>query len=167
MKQIVLQGEEKILLIQLRKLGDVILSTPLIEAIKIKYPKSKVYFMVESDYLEVVEDNPFLEGVLVRNSRGSLFEEIKLWKEIARHKFDVVIDILHNPRTAYYVFFSGAKWRIAFHNPLRKIFYNLNIPWENRGYSVFVRFKLLEPLGIKDPNTNLFFSVPDLSLIHI
>ncbi len=160
MKQVILRGDEKILLIQLRKLGDVILSTPLIEAIKTKYPKSKVYFMVESDYLAVVEDNPLLAGVLVRNSPGSLLEEIRLWKEIARHKFDVVIDILHNPRTAYYVFFSGAKWRIAFRNPLRKIFYSLNVPWEDRGYTVSVRFELLRPLGIEAVNTRLNFIVP-------
>lgn len=163
MEQIGLRGDEKILLIQLRKLGDVILSTPLIEAIKIKYPKSKVYFMVESNYLEVVKDNPFLDGVIVRNFDSSLLEEIKLWRKIAQHKFDVVIDILHNPRTAYYVFFSGAKWRIAFQNPARRIFYNVNVPWENRGYSVFVRFELLEPLGIEGKNTNLCFPLPTVA----
>jgi len=160
MKQIQLTGNEKILLIQLRKLGDVILSTPLAEGIKKKYPESKVYFLVETPYVEVLEGNPYIDGIIVRNPNGSIFSEFRLWREIAEYKFDIVIDILHNPRTIYYVLFSGAKWKIAFHNPLRKIFYSLNIPWENRGYSVFVRFELVEPLGIKDVNMDLFFSVP-------
>src|SRR3989344_2649539 len=47
---------KNILVIELLKIGDLIVTTPVITALKEKYPSSKIYFLVDKGYKQVLED---------------------------------------------------------------------------------------------------------------
>ena len=61
----------RVLLIRLRLIGDVVLSTPLIRALRRTFPDATLSYLVERDAAAVVAGNPHLDDVIVvERSRG-------------------------------------------------------------------------------------------------
>ena len=56
---------ERILVIMLRRIGDVILTTPAVRALKKLYPKAEIDFLTEAPNHEVLEGNPHIRQVIV------------------------------------------------------------------------------------------------------
>ena len=54
---------EKILIIRLSSLGDVLLTTPLIRSIKKKNPSIQIDFVVRKEFIEAVQNNPNLSKI--------------------------------------------------------------------------------------------------------
>ncbi|WP_457755364.1 glycosyltransferase family 9 protein [Thermovibrio ammonificans] len=135
----------KVLIIQLRQLGDVLLSTPLARALKEK--GVKVHFLTSEAGRDIVEGNPFIDGIetLKEGSRELLKTALALRKE----GFDAVIDAQRTGRSRLITLLSGAPLRVAFRKERGNLFYNRLVEWENRGYTAWERLKLLEGLGLK------------------
>jgi ADP-heptose:LPS heptosyltransferase len=75
--------------------------------------------------------------------------------------FDVVIDFLGNPRTAYLSFFSGAKRKVGYDLAGRRFFYNTIIKNEGTScYAALQKMKALRPLGIENADPQLDFFIP-------
>ena len=55
----------RVLLIRLRLIGDVVLSTPLIGALRRTFPAASLSYLVERDAAAVVSGNPHLDEVIV------------------------------------------------------------------------------------------------------
>jgi heptosyltransferase-2 len=51
----------KVLIIQQKMIGDVLATSVLFEAIKQKYPKAKLHYVLNSHTYPVVEHNPFID----------------------------------------------------------------------------------------------------------
>lgn len=114
----------RILLIQLRRVGDILLTTPVISYLKSVVPQSSIDFLSEPCGRAVLETHPELNQLLIYN-KSHPFREMR---RIQAQKYDAVLDFMNNPRTAYLAFASGARWRVGFKNPLRSIFYNIRVP---------------------------------------
>jgi ADP-heptose:LPS heptosyltransferase len=114
----------KVLIIQLRAIGDVICSTPLIDDIKKNIPDVQIDFLVEPVSAPVVETHPGLHRVLIYDKKNALAEI----RRVREQKYDAVLDFMNNPRTSYLTFFSGARWKVAFELGLRSLFYNVRVP---------------------------------------
>ena len=56
---------QKILLIKLRTLGDVVMVTPIIEALRRKYPKAEITFATSQAYQDIIKGNPYLDRVVL------------------------------------------------------------------------------------------------------
>lgn len=81
---------EKILVIRLSSLGDIILTTPVIRALKSKYPHLKIDFLVKESFVETVNHNKHLETVYTYE------------KDIDRLltvNYDFVLDLQNNRRS--------------------------------------------------------------------
>src|SRR6266571_3587399 len=57
---------ERILVIQFRQIGDVLLSTPVLQALRQHYPQSYIAFLTEPSPGRVLQGNPFLNAVFIR-----------------------------------------------------------------------------------------------------
>ena len=55
----------KILLVRLRLVGDVVFTTPLIRAVRRRFPDAHLSYAVEPGAAPVVQDNPHLNEVIV------------------------------------------------------------------------------------------------------
>ncbi|MEF3279918.1 MAG: glycosyltransferase family 9 protein [Elusimicrobiota bacterium] len=128
------------LIIVYKGIGDVILTTPLIKAIKKYFPDSKIYFLTKKYSSEILKNNPYIDKVLLR-------EEITI-KELRSYKINVSIDYMLSSSSAFFSFMSGAKKRIAFWRSWGFIAYNLMIKSEYEGYNVIKKFQYLKPLGV-------------------
>jgi predicted lipopolysaccharide heptosyltransferase III len=146
-----------ILIIKLRYIGDVLLATPTLRAIKAARPDFNVTMMVNRGSEDVLFGNPDLDEVLVLD-KGSLAAQWRLIVGLRRRRFDTVIDLTDGDRSAFLSWISGAPVRIGFNDEHR---------WRGRCYTEVVRpaadirhridrdLDALKPMGIqagsKDP----------------
>ncbi len=130
-----------ILIIVFKGIGDVLLTTPLLRALKKGMPDSRIYFLTRRSSRRILENNPRLSGIFYR--------EDKPLAAIRRAGIDISVDFMRSAPSGFYSLFSGAKKRLAFRYPAGRIFYNvMPVGKAGPGYTVYDRLKLLEPLGI-------------------
>ena len=142
---------KRILVIQFRQIGDVLLSTPILRALRQHYPQSYIAFLTEPSPGRVLQGNPFLNEVLIQPRHATWRQQWQLWRQIRRQRFDLVIDLIGNPRSALLTYLSGAKHRLAFARFPRSLLYTILVTHHQPvpEYTVAKRLRLLEPLGIR------------------
>src|SRR5205807_2371510 len=142
-----------ILLIQLKRIGDLILTTPAIAALREKFPKAEVTLVISTAGAELA---PAITGVdrLLIMRRG--LSGVSLAATIARERFDYCVDFTRNDRSAFLVLLSRAKkrivsFRIKVRSKFRTRFYNEFVEHRMRDmHTIDYHLALLEPLGISN-----------------
>jgi ADP-heptose:LPS heptosyltransferase len=142
---------ERILVIQFRQIGDVLLSTPVLRALRGAYPQSHIAFLTEPSPGRVLEGNPLLDEVIIRLRHATWHQQWQLLRHIRRQRFELVIDLMGNPRSAVLSRCSGARHRLAFAHFPRSLLYTLLVTPHHPvpEYVVTTRLRLLQPLGIQ------------------
>ncbi|HSH69377.1 MAG TPA: glycosyltransferase family 9 protein, partial [Deferrisomatales bacterium] len=141
---------EQFLVIQLRQIGDVVLTTPIPHILKEARPGCRVSFLTERPSDQLLQGNPHIDEILINDRKGGWRDTLRLAADLRRRRFDVVLDFLANPRSALLAWRSGAPMRIAFPVPGRGLLYTHRVPPEKR-YAVEIKKLLLRPLGIESP----------------
>lgn len=122
---------KKILLIQLKQIGDVLITTSLLKNIKINFPDSKVDIIVYDYCAGVVENNPYVDKIIKINEkeRNSFFKLYLKMAKLREEKYDYSIDLLADVRSALIGVCAGAKERVvAKKSKLRnRLFYNKRV----------------------------------------
>lgn len=135
-----------ILVIVYKGIGDVVLTTPLLRALKKGVPGCRVYFLTRRPSRKVLEGNPRLDGVFYREDKPLL--------AIRRAGIDISIDFMRSASSGFYSLFSGAKKRLAFSFRGGRLFYNvMPAKREGGGYTVLDRLELLEAIGVAPDGT--------------
>jgi lipopolysaccharide heptosyltransferase II len=106
-------NNKKILITRLKFIGDIVLTTPLIKTLKVNYPTSQLFYMAEKEAISLLMHNPDLSGLIPLDFNISIIEYLKFINKLRKYKFDIVIDLFGNPRSALLTFLSGAKVRIG------------------------------------------------------
>lgn len=140
----------KILLIQLRQLGDILLSTPCIEAVR-KDERSRgdveITFLCHSMGSKILNGNPYLDHVITYNENLPLLEQIRVLRHLAEQKFDEVFDFMGNPRSGIMSFVTLSKQRYGFVSK-RRYFYNKVVSRPSTPeYIVREKYRLLDAAG--------------------
>jgi heptosyltransferase-2 len=108
---------EKILIIQTAFLGDVILTTPLIKAVRKKYPRSNISFLLIPQTKELLQNNPYLEEIIVydkKDKEKGIFGFLKLMRKIKGMVFDLAFVPHRSLRSALLVYLAGIPQRAGF-----------------------------------------------------
>ena len=151
---------KKILIIQLRRIGDVLMCTPALRALRKKFPQSHIAFLTEKESASLLDENPYLNELIVWDKKryNNPFYSTKKVLELRAKSFDMVIDFFGNPRSAWVCFFSGAKYRIGYDLKGRGILYNIKIKSNsNPTYAAQSRLDALKVLGIENNDVKLDF----------
>ena len=138
--QVQLQDIHSILISRLRFLGDVILTTPAIRALRKNFPDAKIAYIVETPYNELLENNPNLDAVIVFDRRGlekqgnfsRVVSQTKFLYSLRAEHFDLAIDLLGNPRSAWQTWFTGARVRVGGDFRGRKYLYTVRVQDDGR-----------------------------------
>lgn len=148
-------AEERILVIQLRQLGDILLTTPCLRAIKAERPKARLTVLTHGMGKLILNQNPFVDEHFSYGDDWSKLQEWRLAQTLRQRKFDLVIDFMNNPRSAFYALMTGARERIAF-NSARRFAYTHTIPRPAQGnYIVDDKFQLLKEAGFNPTDRRL------------
>ena len=149
---------KKILVIKFGGIGDILLATPVLPNLKRYFPGADIYFLTLRRARDVLEDNPYLTRVFTYDPDED--KSYCLLKNIRSQKYDLVIDLYCNPRTALVTFYSGARYRFGF--KFRGRSYAYNIKMMGRGGEVHnVEFNLdaLRRLNIPIETKDLYFPI--------
>ncbi|MCH7761305.1 glycosyltransferase family 9 protein [candidate division TA06 bacterium] len=157
---------ERILVIRLRKMGDLLCATPVVTNLRRNFPNSTISFLVEERYKEVLEGNPDLDELIsFDRSHSSLFQrilyEFRFLRKVRQKDFDLTVDLLGTLRTAILSLLSGAKQRVGFTYRVRKFFYNIRVEARNPQYVVDFNLDTLRTLGLKIETKELIFSLSE------
>jgi ADP-heptose:LPS heptosyltransferase len=139
--------EERILVVQLRQLGDILLTTPCLRAIKRERPKARVTFLSHAMGRLVLDHCPYLDEHFVYGSDWSWRQEWGLAATLRERRFDLVLDFMGNPRSAFYSWRTGATERLSY-TSARRFLYTATIPpAAGPCYIVREKFMLLRAAG--------------------
>jgi heptosyltransferase I len=126
-----LQSREfsRILLIKPSALGDVVHTIPVLVKLRARYPRARIDWLVTPENAEVVRYHPALSNVILfarrdfskRGHRWRAFVSfLNLLKQIRGAKYDLVIDMHGQVRSAFFALISGARVRIGFDRPIKR-----------------------------------------------
>jgi ADP-heptose:LPS heptosyltransferase len=161
---------KKVLIIQIRPFGDVLLNTPYFPFLRKKLPNAKIDFLVCRPYHKILENNPYIDEMIVFNKRKgvrNLFERVKLLARINHRKYDCIIDQVQGTSSALITLFSKAKYRIAYSHARWKFLYNIRVIPEKQLYSASMKFYLLKPLGIEESPYQFYYHIKPESIAYI
>ena len=156
-----------ILLIQLKRIGDLILTTPAIAAVREKFPAAEISLVVAAGTRELLPAIPGIDRTLVAKGRISSAAH---WFTVARRKYQYCLDFTRNDRSAFLTLLSGAKKRITADHPkqrekLRSLSYNELVPVPIRlMHTVDYHLGLLTPLGVDGASQALNLRLPSATL---
>ncbi|MBI4667836.1 MAG: glycosyltransferase family 9 protein [Elusimicrobia bacterium] len=117
---------EKILIIQLKRLGDVLLTTPVLPVLKRRFPLARIDFLVDTNFSDVLYGNPHLDRIVVFPKH--FLPRLQTMLAIRKERYDWVIDFMANGRSAWAAFISGAPVRASFEGSYPRFIYNFQGP---------------------------------------
>lgn len=91
-------AEMKILILRFSSMGDILLATPVLDAIKKNHPDSQIDWVVNKKFEETLRSNPLISKVLSFSDRQGL-RSVK--KEIDSVRYDIIFDLHKNYKTYY------------------------------------------------------------------
>ena len=136
---------------RLRFIGDIVLTTPVIEVLHERFAESEIDYLGDKDGVLLLRNNPNLRGIIPYDFESNeISEQLKVGAALRRKKYDIAIDLFGNPRSALVIRFSGAKMRIGGSFGWRKRMYTHPVEIHDRMSAVEFHLKYLEPLGIHE-----------------
>ena len=108
----------KILFITLSNIGDCILTLPVLDFLRQKYPLAKITCLVSARPGEIFINNPAVADVVIFDKQAKLIDQIKLFFTLSRENFDLVVDL----RNSFFgAFLPTKKSKGLFWSVLRRI----------------------------------------------
>ncbi|MWB94793.1 lipopolysaccharide heptosyltransferase family protein [Flavobacterium sp. GA093] len=163
----------KILVIQQKMIGDVLISSILCNNLRTAYPDAQIDYLVYASTTPVLEGNPNIDNIILfeEKHRKSKKELFNLGLKIRKESYDLLIDAYSKLESWILVFMSNAKRKISYKKPGRNFLYTDNVPFDeypktNLGLAIERRLSLLGPLHLAintDPIPKLYVSEKEKS----
>ena len=151
-------ASEKILLIRLSSLGDVILTTPALRAIHTHFPDAYIAMLVAKQSADVLCENPHLNEIITfdRLSKDKdTGEMLRVIRHLRERKFTLAIDLQRKFRTEMLMYFSGATERVG-----KGRFCTVRVQEQDNKHATAHYFDMLHAIGIpaEDQQLELFLA---------
>ncbi|UCH78191.1 MAG: glycosyltransferase family 9 protein [Candidatus Coatesbacteria bacterium] len=141
----------RLLVVQTAFLGDVVLTTPLLKALKEHRPGAYLAVLVIPETAAVLEGAPFVDDLVVHDKRGGGLRELRrVIREVRARKFDVVVSPHRSARSAIIAWRSGAPRRLGYRESALPRLYTERVPRPREGHETRKILALAEALGCHD-----------------
>lgn len=130
----------KILIIKVGSVGDVVRALPALSSVARIFPKAKIDFMISDRHVNLIEPCPFINEIInynVEKSSSNHFDFLKFGMMIRKRKYDMVLNLQNTRRFDLLATISGAREKTDLTRHDRPI------------KGVEAGFKILETVGIK------------------
>lgn len=149
----------RVLLVHTGFLGDVVLATPVISALKRRMPDAELTFLTTPAALPLVQYHPLLADAISIDKRGKdrSFGGVEAFaKELGRRRFDIAVSLHKSFRTSYLLWRANIPVRYGFSEAVGSFFYTHRISRKNLPHEVMRNLAIMrlfgeEPQGEVDP----------------
>jgi lipopolysaccharide heptosyltransferase II len=153
---------QKILYINLAFLGDIILSTPTLRALRHKFPAAAIHMLVTPWAEPAAAGNPYIDRIHRYDKRGRHRNLKNLWelvKNLRKEKYDLVICANFAVRGAMLAKVLGVRYRIGYDAQHAGIFLTHAVPAERTAikHETENQLAVLKPLEIECSDFSLSF----------
>jgi heptosyltransferase-2 len=147
---------KKILCIRFSSIGDIILTTPIVRALKYKYPDAEIHVVTKVQNVQMWNENPYVFAV--HAYEGSIW---KLANKLRKIGFDAIVD-LHKNLRSHLLCALLFKWpyQIDKFTAERKLRVKKKINRIPKKHLVDRNFEALKSLGIENDLKGLDFFIP-------
>jgi predicted lipopolysaccharide heptosyltransferase III len=153
-----------ILLLQLKRIGDLIVTTPAIAGLRQQFPDAHITLVISQECAALAPAISNVDQIfVVRRGLG----DVAVFSAIARQRFDYCVDFTRNDRSALLTLLSRARERIVSQRvqvkaKLRSRVYNKFVPHRMRDMQTLdYNLALIGPLGIRDASRQLHLDLPE------
>src|SRR4030042_1173551 len=111
----------QILPICLGRLGDVVLATPLVRALRQAFPQAQVDWVIKQEFASLLQGHPWLHLVIPLDTSQGPAGLFRLAGELRRRRYDLVLDLHGIPRSYLLSGWSAAGMRRRYRKwPIRR-----------------------------------------------
>lgn len=147
---------KKILVIQQKMIGDVLISSILCENLRLQYPDAQIDYLISESTKTVINDAAYISNYILfsEKERKSKRALLRFAFKIRKTKYDIVIDPYSKLESWIIVALSGASRKISFKKKHVQFLYTDTVKrrsdyTSNLGFVIEQRLALLEPLGVE------------------
>ena len=143
------EGQQvRVLIVQTAFLGDVVLTLPLVEAIRQRFPQACVELLTVPAHAALLQDQPGVDAVLPYDKRGTGMRGfLRIVYQIRRRGYELILSPHRSLRSALLVACSGSPKRIGFTRWLTRWAYTATVPRPASAHEVQRNLQLLAALG--------------------
>lgn len=172
----ILDGVKKILVVRMRHLGDVLLTSPVFTHLQKAFPRAQIDAFINKESLPMLDGHPAISRYFLydRSWKSLPFfkrigRELSLLRQVRKEKYDLVLNLTEGDRGAIIALVSGASYRVGF-DPgktglfgKRKFFTHLVKICPQPRHTVERQLDALRRMGIHPPHEerDLFFAIPE------
>lgn len=146
---------KRILVLRFRALGDVLLATPLLAALRRRYPEARIDYLVDASLAPLLAGSSDVDRLLAypRRARPRWLSDLRWALRLRRERYDLLLDLQGSSTSALFTLLSGAPRRHGYRVRHRHWFYTEKADrgWpaaRGRPYAPINHFLLVESLGI-------------------
>lgn len=145
----------KVLVIQHKMIGDVLVSSIICENLKKAYPNAQIDYLVNNNTVDILKNNPSISNLVIFNPK----EQKGIWNllqfafKIRKEKYDLVIDAYSKLQSWIICLICGGKQKISYLKKGREFIYTDTVPFAAfpetyLGLAIERRLSLLNPLHL-------------------
>jgi lipopolysaccharide heptosyltransferase II len=105
---------QNILIVRFSSIGDIVLTTPLVRAVRMRFPRSRIDFVMKREFAELMQTNPHLTAVYPYDPCSGIRGLLTLAQQLQVNRYDLFIDIHKNFRTYLLRFFTRPEQTVTF-----------------------------------------------------
>src|SRR5437867_5184014 len=139
-----------LLVVQTSFLGDVVLTTPLVSALRRRLAPRRLALLVRPDAVPLVAGHPDVDQVLVDDKRGAdrgALGWLRTARRLRAERFEVAVSPHRSLRTALVLAAAGIPRRVGFGESRGARLFHERVPRDRRRHDVERNLALLAPFG--------------------
>ena len=155
----------RVLVIRHRAAGDLLLTTPALRALRAGLPSARIDVLVSRGMGALLHGNPDVDHV-IEIDRSSVVSQLRHYTKLLAGRYDLVLDMVSNPRSAFMTALTRASIRVGFDIPGRSWAYTARVPRDPVGpggpvvrYAPEASLDLVRALGLAPRGLTLTLGV--------
>lgn len=98
----------RILIVRFSAIGDIILTLPVVDALRERFPEARIDYLTSKEYLELLGKHPGLKRIWSFDRAQGFPELRRLARRLRQERYDLLVDLHYSLRSIYIRLFTGA-----------------------------------------------------------
>jgi lipopolysaccharide heptosyltransferase II len=155
-----------ILVLRLYFVGDVLLSTPVFEALKSRFPRASISVLVKRRATDILRGNPAVDEIIEYDAVRRYHDPrwlARLARDLRRRRFGLAVDLTGDLRSSWLLFAADPGFRVGFNHAGFGVLLDRSVPYRATGHVVDHLLSAVGCIGatIPDPQPRLFPDAED------